>query len=100
MSDSKFTPGPWHIGIPGPNGRCTIGTVRGLMTAMIAHSINEPDQVVEAKANAKLIAAAPCLLSLAQRWLALDSQWHPERHANEKAELLVETRDLIAKATA
>lgn len=32
------------------------------MTAMIAHSICEPDQVEEAKANAALISAAPELL--------------------------------------
>ena len=59
---SKHTKGPWKIGAPGPNGCYTIGTERGLMTAMIAHSICEPDQVEEAKANAALIAAAPELL--------------------------------------
>ena len=62
MSESKFTPGPWRIGTPGPNGCYTIGTVRGLMTAMIAHSRNEPDQAIEAEANARLIAAAPELI--------------------------------------
>jgi len=58
----KNTPGPWRIGTPGPNGCYTIGTERGLMTAVIAHSINEPDQAVAARADAKLIAAAPDLL--------------------------------------
>lgn len=66
---SKHTKGPWKIGTPGPNGCYTIGTERGLMTAMIAHSICEPDQVEEAKANAALIAAAPELLEALQRTL-------------------------------
>lgn len=59
---SKHTPGPWRIGTPGPNGCYTVGTERGLMTAMVAHSINEPEQAEQAEANAKLIAAAPDLL--------------------------------------
>ncbi|MFE1817071.1 hypothetical protein [Metapseudomonas otitidis] len=63
---SKHTPGPWKIGTPGPNGCYTVGTQGGLMTAMIAHSICEPDQVETANANARLIAAAPCLLEALQ----------------------------------
>lgn len=62
MSERKHTPGPWRIGTPGPNGCYTIGTERGLMTAMIAHSICEPDQAEAAKADAALVAAAPDLL--------------------------------------
>lgn len=59
----QHTPGPWRVGTPGPNGCYTIGTERGLMTAMIAHSINMAGQKVEAEANACLIAAAPELLA-------------------------------------
>lgn len=62
MSNHKHTIGPWRIGTPGPNGCYTIGTERGLMTAMVAHSINEPDQAVQALADAKLIASAPDIL--------------------------------------
>lgn len=62
MNDIKHTPGPWRIGSPGPNGCYTVGTERGLMTAMVAHSINEPDQAEQAEADAKLIASAPELL--------------------------------------
>ena len=62
MSAKGFTPGPWRIGTPGPNGCATIGTERGLMTAVIAHSLNEPSQAETAKANARLIASAPTLL--------------------------------------
>ena len=64
---SKHTPGPWSVGVPGPNGCPTIGTNYGLMTAMIAHSRNEPDQVEECNANANLIAAAPDLLEALER---------------------------------
>ncbi|MBJ2203978.1 hypothetical protein [Pseudomonas carnis] len=51
------------------------------------------------KANAKLIAQAPDLLSIARRWAALDGQWHPDRYESEKAELLEDTATAIAKAT-
>ena len=59
----KHTPGPWRVGTPGPNGCYTVGTKGGLMTAMIAHSINEPDQREQAIGDARLIAAAPELLA-------------------------------------
>lgn len=47
-----------------------------------------------------LMIAAPDLLSIARRWAALYAgDWHAVRHANEKAELLADTRAAIAKAT-
>lgn len=61
---TKFTPGPWSIGVPGPNGCPTVGTNQGLMIAMIAHSYNEPEQSSQARANAHLISAAPDLFRL------------------------------------
>ena len=64
MSEQRHTPGPWRMGTPGPNGCYTVGTERGLMTAMVAHSINEPDQAEQAEADARLIAAAPELLQM------------------------------------
>ena len=49
---------------------------------------------------ARLIAAAPILLSIAERWAALDGgSWHVQRNANEKAELLAETITAIAAVT-
>ena len=63
---SEYTKGPWRVGKPGPNGGHTIGTPEGLMVAMISHSVNYADQVTTAKANARLIAAAPELLEALQ----------------------------------
>lgn len=60
--EMKHTPGPWRVGSYGPNGCYTVGTNGGLMTAMVAHSVNYPEQINQAIADAKLIAAAPDLL--------------------------------------
>jgi len=99
MSESKFTPGPWLIEDE-RDGTFSVWT-RQPHTGTLA-TVHEEDinGAYPAKANAQLMSVAPELLSIAQRWLALDSQWHPERHASEKTQLLAETRDLIAKATA
>lgn len=70
MNDTQHTPGPWKIGTPGPNGCYTIGTEKGgLMTAIIAHSIREPKEEQEAKANARLVAAAPDMLEALELYL-------------------------------
>jgi hypothetical protein len=99
MSEFKGTPGPWDFSWQiQPNGCPTVGH-KGLMVCMVAHSAKIEDQKEVALANASLISSAPDLLSLAKRWLALDGQWHPDRYESEKADLLDETRALIAKAT-
>ena len=50
-------------------------------------------------ADAALIAAAPDLLSIVQRFVALPGgAWHPERHAAEEAELMQDARTAIARA--
>lgn len=47
-----------------------------------------------------LIAAAPEMLSIVQRWFALDGgAWNVERHAKEKSKLHKDTAEAIAKAT-
>lgn len=62
--DGKHTPGPWHYYThPQPNGCPIVGNSKGLMVAMLSHSINQPEQEDEAIANAKLIVAAPDLLN-------------------------------------
>lgn len=48
--------------------------------------------------GARLIAAAPDLLSLVKRFVALPAgAWHPERYAAEEAELMNEASELIAE---
>lgn len=95
MSAQNHTPAPWtvrevtHSNVPGQRA--------------FAIDFNEDqEQVVDwvyEEADAKLIAAAPDLLSIALRWAALDRQWHPDRYESEKAELLRDTKAAVAKAT-
>ncbi|WP_139835872.1 hypothetical protein [Pseudomonas sp. R16(2017)] len=95
---AKHTPGPWGYW----SGYNYADQIEAQVTAdggdIVIASYNH--LIPEGEANAKLIAAAPDLLSLAMRWLALDGEWHPDRFENEKAQLLIETKDLISKATA
>lgn len=102
--NTKHTPGPWSIGVPGPNGCPTIGTAQGLMTAMIAHSYNEPSQAAQARANAKLIGAAPELLEALQELLDNSSIFHSAIEQNEMLgmdfeEWAIKTKAAIKKAT-
>ncbi|MWW08597.1 hypothetical protein [Pseudomonas aeruginosa] len=99
---SKHTPGPWNVDfIDGVDGVFAAGDKR-------ICQVNEVDIVGwnvrfrdESEANAKLIAAAPDLLSIAERWAALDgSAWHLVRYEEEKRELLAATNEAISKATA
>jgi len=76
---SANTPGPWAFYTSlQPNG-CPIVGARGLMVAMLAHSVNVVDQKDEALSNARLIAAAPDLLEALQagpsieHWLPFDN---------------------------
>lgn len=83
---TKFTPGPWRIGTPPPNGEQTIGTTQGLMVAVATTGVSVPT-----KANARLIAAAPDLLDALKR-CKFDS-------LNMTLEDLEFCRAAIAKAT-
>jgi hypothetical protein len=58
---AEYTPGPWKIGTPPPNGEQTIGTQQGLMVAVATTGANTPTE-----ANARLIAAAPELFEALQ----------------------------------
>ena len=54
--------------------------------------------VPDAWENARLIAAAPELLSIARRWAALDGvAWHLVRHAREREQLLRDTQAVLDK---
>ena len=92
---SDFTPGPWRIGTPPPNGEQTIGTTQGLMVAVATTGASVPT-----KANARLIAAAPDLLEALQALVNQSLQrgvptdpGHPDRIALALAE------SAISKAT-
>lgn len=97
---SNHTPGPWRSGKWGASIVCDTPIQGGINGSdavesygghLIAESISA--------CNQPLIIAAPDLLSIAQRWLALDSQWHPERYASEKEQLLSDTKEILARAT-
>ena len=87
--NNKYTPGPWRIGTPPPNGEQTVGTLNGLMVAVATIGA----EMEETKANARLIAAAPELLEALQSVLdnCLDSEGLCAAHAKARA--------AIAKAT-
>ena len=74
MMSAKFTPGPWKIGTPPPNGEQTIGTSQGLMVAVATTGAG-----VQTKANAILIAAAPELMEALRE--CVDAAWFSDSHA-------------------
>lgn len=76
---SKHTPGPWRFYTePQPNG-CPIVGARGLMVAMLAHTVNQPEQREIALANARLISSAPMLLAELEAIANADpSKWDEE----------------------
>ncbi len=93
---SAHTPGPWtYYTTPQLNGCPIIGSSRGLMVAMLSHSVNYESQSATAFANARLIAAAPELLEACRDALVAlrlsAKEFVPEQAAIEAA---------IAKATA
>lgn len=93
---SQHTPGPWrYYTKPQPNGCPIIGT-RGLMVAMLAHSINHQDQIEEALANARLIAAAPELLDIATEIMSIGDSLVRDIYGSEFLESI---KQAIAKAT-
>jgi len=96
--DTKFTPGPWRIGTPGPNGCMTIGAQNGLMTAVIAHSINENDQRETAQANALLVAACPEVLGALMN-LVRELEQGDDEGLLSHSETMIAARRAIAKAT-
>lgn len=68
--ETKNTPGPWrYYTKPQPNGCPIVGDTKGMMVAMLAHTINESDQKETAEANAALISAAPDLLSACEEFV-------------------------------
>ncbi len=89
---SKFTPGPWRIGHPPPNGQQTIGTKSGMMVAVATVGENCPTT-----ANAKLIAAAPELYETLK--LLVNHCEYINLNAREDEEILDEARSILDKVT-
>lgn len=94
--NTKHINGPWRIGTPGPNGCYTVGTQHGLMVAVVAHSINAPNQLEAAIAHASLIAAAPELLEILVEVLDKVPLTDSSRYVTQTA---AKARAVIAKAT-
>jgi hypothetical protein len=96
----EHTPGPWQIEKQGDGARGYWLHEAGKPHAYLAMSCVQNDREVEA-ANARLICAAPDLLSIAKRWAAIDGgAWHIERYEREREELLADTHAAIAAAEA
>ena len=93
--EAHHTEGPWKFYTqPQPNGCPIVGTHRGLMIAMLAHSVKEPLQAETALANARLIAAAPDMLEALINALALIELVMPV-----EGDVTRKVRRAIAKAT-
>lgn len=97
MSAPKHTPGPWVNNNGLVFGR-SIDNL-DLPSFDIFDSADWPGPDEEAVANSALIAAAPDLLHIVQRFIALPGgAWHPERHAAEEAELMRDAAAIVSKA--
>lgn len=97
MSESKHTPGPWHVAGNGLS-RYVEGRVRpGVMQEVAWCGATEVSGQMES--NARLISAAPELLESAERaerWLVL---LEGHKISNECASVIEKLRAAIAKAT-
>lgn len=94
-------PGPWRVA---RKDRRKVITEHGLMIGRATLADGRASMawpVAEAEAHARLMAAAPDLLTLLRRWVALDGgAWDVARHAADKRELTAETCAAIAELTA
>ena len=91
------TPGPWKV-YRTKDGTAILGIGDAESGGITDANFGLWRSGEEREANARLIAAAPALLAIAQRWSALDgSAWHTERYDQERLCLLADTRAAIAK---
>ena len=81
--ETEHTIGPWSIQVTGGKAEVVTGSVRGLWA-----TIEGPNDETR-RANARLIATAPCLLSALQRLV------HPMADDDDLENAL----DVIARAT-
>jgi len=93
----KHTPGPWEMVAPAGGlwpPRIFAGSK---FIAMVNNSDDTQDQRI---IDARLIASAPDLLSIVERFVALGAkQRRGARHTAEKASLMEQALAAIAKAT-
>lgn len=102
MAEIQHTPAPWTIVEYGDDDVSALVIHRGETENRICFMATpgSRDDPAIIAADASLIAAAPDLLSIARRWVALDGgAWHSERYARERTKLLFDTAAAVAKAT-
>ena len=105
MQTNKHTSGPWFRTVSQHNGEtvCDICTAADNgepkeMIARVNHCVITPGLAIsdEARANARLIAAAPDLILALEEMLAIFGEH--EQYDDESAQVITQTRAAIAKA--
>lgn len=112
MSESKHTPGPWHVCQPAPTDRPGVDAGSDISIVVFGDPSYDDDDAgiygatpEEAQANARLIAASPDGLELAEDALPILEAVLEDREAinGEEDEILRDlidrTRNFIARAT-
>lgn len=91
-TEQKHTPGPWHIGLA--------ATDRAIYGPQGEHVATLPDMLAsdEVLANARLIAAAPCLLAALQRLMVAPCINYDDMEP-EDLNAIEQAQDAIANAT-
>jgi len=76
MSEAKHTPGPWTVGTPHPNNACAYVSTDNGEDVCVLYGASEPatqnadgvwSEQPARDANARLIAAAPCMFEALRR---------------------------------
>lgn len=98
---AAHTPGPWAVGPIDDTVVTHIGANgQRYEIADITGDYNQPDEWPVMEANARLIAAAPCLLEACSDWIKwLFADDFREDAADYEARMLNAMRVAIAKAT-
>jgi hypothetical protein len=68
MSEAKHTPGPWSVGHPDDNGQPVVTSAYFEIATCWHHCVASVEK--QAHANARLMAAAPDMLSVVKAFVA------------------------------